>query len=318
VSIAVEARDQSSSVGAPITATYRPRAPVSLAATLGVLTRGPYDPTTVRDAGGLWRALQAPTGAVTLNLIQLSDGVAARAWGPGAVWAIEGLPDLLGARDDWSQLDVAGNPLLRDSLRRNQGLRLTRTRLVFEALAPAIIEQKVTSIEAYRSWAQLVRRFGELAPGPAPAQLRAAPTPAQWRRIPSWEWHRAGVDPRRSRALVTAAQVAPALERTISDEVPPAEAGIRMRSLHGIGQWTAAETTQRSHGDPDAVSVGDYNLAAFVGSALTGSRVDDDGMLELLEPWAGQRQRVIRLILASGHRAPRFGPRMPLRDYRTM
>jgi 3-methyladenine DNA glycosylase/8-oxoguanine DNA glycosylase len=73
---------------------------------------------------------------------------------------------------------------------------------------------------------------------------------------------------------------------------------------------------QRSHGDPDAVSVGDYHLAAHVGSALIGRRVDDDGMLELLEPWRGQRQRVVRLILASGFRTERHGPRMTIQDHR--
>jgi hypothetical protein len=39
-------------------------------------------------------------------------------------------------------------------------------------------------------------------------------------------------------------------------------------------------------------------------------RGDDDEMCELLEPWAGQRQRVVRLIELSGVHAPRFGPRL--------
>ena len=73
--------------------------------------------------------------------------------------------------------------------------------------------------------------------------------------------------------------------------------------------WTAAETRIRALGDPDAVSVGDYHLAHEVGFALTGERVDDDGMLELLAPWAGQRQRVIRLIGASGVPASRAADR---------
>jgi hypothetical protein len=39
-------------------------------------------------------------------------------------------------------------------------------------------------------------------------------------------------------------------------------------------------------------------------------------MLELLEPWRGHRQRVMRLIGASGVRTPRFGPRMTIQDHR--
>jgi hypothetical protein len=37
-------------------------------------------------------------------------------------------------------------------------------------------------------------------------------------------------------------------------------------------------------------------------------------MLELLEPYRGHRARVLRLLMLAGASAPRFGPRMPLRD----
>ncbi len=300
----------------PVRTVYRPAEPVDLRHTLGPLGRGPYDPTTVWDARGLWRTFRTPDGPVTLRLETASDGIRATAWGPGADWAIAGVPQLLGCDDDWSALDVSTSTLLRESRRRNPGIRLTRTRRVFEALAPAIVEQKVTSVEAYRSWARLVRRFGESAPGPAPDGMRVVPSPETWRRIPSWEWHKAGVDPRRSRAVVESATVASSLERATASAASLAEAAARLRTVVGVGVWTAAETLQRSHGDPDAVSVGDYHLAHYVGSALIGRRVDDDGMLELLEPWAGQRQRVIRLILASGHRDERHGPRMTIQDHR--
>ncbi len=300
----------------PLATVYRPAAPVDLRHTLGPLGRGPYDPTTVWDARGLWRTVLTPDGPATLRLEGASDGIRAVAWGPGAEWVIAGVPQLLGCDDDWSALDVTTTPLLRETLRRNPGIRLTRTRRVFEALAPAIIEQKVTSVEAYRAWTRLVRAFGEPAPGPAPEGMRVVPSPETWRRIPSWEWHRAGVDPRRSRAVVEAATVASSLERATASAASLVEAAARLRTVPGVGVWTAAETLQRSHGDPDAVSVGDYHLAHYVGSALIGRRVDDDGMLELLEPWAGQRQRVIRLILASGHRDERHGPRMTIQDHR--
>ncbi|MEE2814655.1 MAG: DNA-3-methyladenine glycosylase 2 family protein, partial [Actinomycetota bacterium] len=89
-----------------------------------------------------------------------------------------------------------------------------------------------------------------------------------------------------------------------------------LTSLHGVGVWTSAETRIRSLGDPDAVSVGDYHLAHEVGFALTGHRTDDDGMLELLAPWSGHRQRIIRLIWASGSREPRRGARLAPEDHR--
>ncbi|WP_100343608.1 DNA-3-methyladenine glycosylase family protein [Compostimonas suwonensis] len=299
---------------------YRPRHPVSLRLTLRSLGRGPYDPTTVWNDTGFWRTALTPIGAATLHLRTLSDGaIAARAWGDGAEWMLDAVPRLLGSDDDWSSLDVSAHPLLRDALHRSAGLRLARTDRVFESLAPAIIEQKVTSIEAYRSWRRLVAKHGTAAPGPAPSGMRVFPSVEAWRRIPSWEWHRAGVDPRRSQAVLTAALVGHSLERVCalpSDAEGLREAATRLTSVPGVGAWTAAEALQRALGDPDSVSVGDYHLAADVGHALIGSAVDDDGMLELLAPWQGQRQRVIRLIYAGGFTAPRRGPRATIQDHR--
>ncbi len=301
----------------PVATVYRPSEPVDLAGTLALLGRGPYDPTTQWDAGGLWRTWRTPEGPATLRLRHAAaDGsVAASAWGPGAEWAIAAVPALLGRDDDASGFDVGRVALLRDSLRRNPGLRLARTGLLLEALLPAIVEQRVTSLEAYRSWARLVRWYGEPAPGPAPHGMRVLPTVETWRGIPSWEWQRAGVDPRRSRTVQAVVAVASSLERATAGRALE-EAEEALRTIPGVGQWTAAETLQRSHAHPDLVSVGDYHLAHYVGEALIGRRVDDDGMLELLEPWRGHRQRVVRLILASGFRFTRRGPRVALQDHR--
>lgn len=297
---------------------YRPAAPVDIPATLGLLGRGPYDPTTQWERGGVWRTWRTPSGPATLHIGRAAaDGaIAARAWGPGAEHAIAGVPALLGRHDDWSELDVSAHPLLRDSRRRNPGMRLARTGRMLEALLPAIIEQRVTSLEAYRSWARLLRWYGEPAPGPAPVGLRVVPTVEQWRGIPSWEWHRAGVDPRRARAAQAVLAVANSLERATDRAQTLDAAEEALRTIPGVGVWTAAETLQRSHAHPDLVSVGDYHLAHYVGEALIGRRVDDDGMLELLEPWRGHRQRVVRLILASGFRFERRGPRMAVQDHR--
>ncbi|POH58692.1 3-methyladenine DNA glycosylase [Cryobacterium zongtaii] len=292
---------------------YAPRRPFDLAATMAPHSRGRGDPTARTDAAGLWRTQRTPLGPATLLLRKAADGgVDAKAWGPGAEWCIAQVPALLGD-DDWTGLDLGGHSALAEVRRRNPGVWLGSSGLVFEALIPAIIEQKVTTLEAHRAWYGLIRQHGETAPGPAPAGMMVSPGPERWRLVPSWDWHRAGVDPRRSRTAVSVAAVAASLDRPV-DAVT---ASRRLQSLPGVGRWTAAEVTQRSHGDPDSVSVGDYHLAAQVGWALTGSPVDDDGMLELLEPFAGHRQRVVRLILGSGYRAGRRGPRMTIQDHRS-
>jgi 3-methyladenine DNA glycosylase/8-oxoguanine DNA glycosylase len=296
--------------------TYAPAERVDLASTLRPLRRGAGDPTFQTGPDGVWRTIRTPSGAATVHLRPGRHGVDATAWGPGAEWAIAGVPALLGAGDDWSGLDVTPSAFLADSRHRNPGLRLARTERVLEAMVPAILEQKVTGHEARSAWRSLLRRYAEPAPGPAPAGMLVFPPADVWRRIPSWVWHRAGVGPDRSATIVRAARVADSLERTLQHGRGGDRIDRALRSIPGVGVWTAAETTQRAHGDPDSPSVGDYHLPALVGWALIGRPVDDDGMLELLAPYAGHRQRVMRLIESSGFAKPRFGPRMTIQDHR--
>jgi 3-methyladenine DNA glycosylase/8-oxoguanine DNA glycosylase len=296
---------------------YRPSSPLNLRQTLAPLMRGAWDPTHRWVGTELWRTTNTAEGAATLRLEQRGEEVHVNAWGPGASIAIAGVPELCGHGDDWSELDLSPHPYLREIWRGMPGLRLTRTNAVFEALMAAIIEQKVTSIEARHSWRVLLTTYGEEPPGPAPQGMRVFPSVRVWRRIPSWEWHRAGVTPQRSDTAMRACAVAEALERTLGLGRGGAEVAAKLRTVLGVGVWTAAETTQRSHGDPDSPSVGDYHLPSMVGLALIGTAVDDDGMLELLAPYAGHRQRVMRLIEATGIRQPMRGPRMTIPAHRS-
>lgn len=297
--------------------TWRPPLPVAPAQVLSPLRRGSLDPTLRFDAGGIWRTSLTPHGPVTIHLDTQHRGeVRSTAWGPGAEWATAQVPELLGADDDWSDLDTSGHPLLHESRRAHPGLRIPRTALVFEALVPAVLEQKVVGADARQSWRTLVTRFGAPAPGPAPAGMAVVPSADRWRLVPSWEWHGANVDPARSGTVMRATRVAEALQRTVARGRGGPEVTAALRTVPGLGVWTAAEIVQRAHGDPDTVSVGDYHLPALVGWALAGRPVDDEGMLELLEPWRGHRQRVMRLIESSGFRKPRFGHRAARVDHR--
>lgn len=301
------------------------RAPyvVDGAGILAVHRRGYGDPAYATDgSGAIWRACQTPDGPGTLRLAWRLDGsegelpgtlVDAAAWGPGGAWLLAALPGMLGA-DDRPESFVTGHPLLRKLARRHRAVRIGRTGLIFDALVPAVLEQKVVGPEATRAWRSLLRKFGEPAPGPVPAGLIAPLAPAAWAAIPSWEWHRAGVEAVRARTIIGAARVAGRLAGIA--ELPPAQADRLLQSLPGIGPWTSAEIRQRACGDADAVSVGDYHLPTMVGWVLAGHAVDDAGMLELLAPFAGHRHRATILIKLSGISRPRRGPRLNVRDYR--
>ncbi|MFC7788488.1 DNA-3-methyladenine glycosylase family protein [Microbacterium sp. MAHUQ-60] len=295
---------------------YRPRRPLDLMRTVGMLRRGGTDPTMLIDGGRIWMAFRTDAGIATLCLRATSEGVRAAAWGPGAAEAIDAVPNLCGAHDDPSGFDPSSHPALAELARRSPGIRMARTGRVFDALACAVIEQKVTGMQAFGAWRHLVSRHGERAPGPTPRPMFAAPPPEVWRALPSWEFHRAGVEPSQARTIARSAMRGPAIERAVLAASGGDAYNRILTSLPGIGPWTSAETRIRALGDPDAVSVGDFHLAHEVGYALTGSRTDDDGMLELLAPWTGHRQRVIRLIFSAGIPEPRRAPRLAPEDHR--
>lgn len=302
--------------------------PIQLVDTLRPLRHGRWDPTVQLREDGVWRATRTPAGVATVQYRPLSSPeeptrarVLVRAWGPGAELELAQAERVLGDDDDPSGYPVPfradAHPVMAAAhARHGAGWRAPRTGRVLESLVPAILEQRVTGLEATRAWAALVRAYGRAAPRPpdGPA-LMVAPDGPGWRRVPSWAWHRAGVDPGRARTIVAAADRAASLERLC--DLPPAEAVAAIRSLPGIGGWTAAEVAIRAWGDVDSVSFGDFHLAGFVVHALTGALAGTDEQLaELLTPWAGQRARAVRMVELHCAPAPRRGPRATITDHR--
>jgi 3-methyladenine DNA glycosylase/8-oxoguanine DNA glycosylase len=287
-----------------------PPGPLDLALTLGPLQRGRHDPTCRIGRGAALRATRTPDGPATLELRRVGGGIEARAWGPGAGWALDGVPALLGF-DDEPESFAPAHPLVRDLQRRSRGLRLGRSGSVAEVLVPTILEQKVTGIEARRSYGRLVRRFGEPAPGPL--GLTLPPDPARLAALPYHAFHPCGVERRRADTIRRTCARAARLDRLA--HAAPADATRVLTAFPGVGPWTAAEVCAIALGDPDAVSVGDYHLPHVVAWALAGEpRADDARMLELLEPFRPQRARVIRLLVGAGAGPPRRAPPAPLRD----
>ncbi|KQY59247.1 3-methyladenine DNA glycosylase [Aeromicrobium sp. Root495] len=294
-------------------------APVDVRRTLSTIRRGPADPAFLFDGPVIWRTTREVSGPVTVRIHQVgAETVRAQAWGPGAQEHLELLPAVLGAHDDVSGFRPE-HPLLLDALRRFPGLRVPRTGRVLEALVPAVLEQKVLGTDAFLSWRQLLRRHGSPAPGPAPERLRVVPTAAEWAALPSWEWHLAGVDPKRYRTAQACVRVADSVERLAA--AGDLEATYRgLRSIHGVGAWTAAEVGSRALGDADAVPFGDYHLGSTVGTAFLGRKVETDAeVAALLEPFRPHRGRALRLLqLSPLTRVERRGPRMSRVDHRTI
>jgi 3-methyladenine DNA glycosylase/8-oxoguanine DNA glycosylase len=284
--------------------------PYDLAGTLFPLRRGTGDPTMRIERREVWRAARTPEGPVTLRLDQGSGTVAATALGPGAAWALEHAPGLIGAEDDLSPFEPRDD-VIAQLWKEHRSVRLTRALDVVRTLIAAILEQKVVGLEARRAWRRMTLDVSEPAPGEAGLLLPLDPSTVA--ELPYFRFHPWGVERRRAEVVRAVCARAASLEALA--EVPAAEARQRLEAFPGIGPWTSAEVARLSFGDPDAVSVGDYHLPDIVAWALAGEpRANDRRMLELLEPYRGQRARVQVLLERSHISPPAYGPRMEARS----
>jgi 3-methyladenine DNA glycosylase/8-oxoguanine DNA glycosylase len=258
--------------------------------------------------GRVVRAEPGPCGPLLLEA-WTTHGTEIAVWGPAATpgeatdAALEACAAWVGLRDDPSPLAdaVAGDSRLRAMLAAVGEVRLSRLPRVGEALARAILAQLVQSAEAHRSMAQ----FAALAGQRAPRDLWTWPSAARTGATASWALRRCGVSGRGARALHAGAIDDARLAACGTDW---GRLDARLRALPGVGVWTSGEV-RTALGDPDAVSVGDYNLPGVVGHVLAGDRnADDTAMLALLAPFAGQRGRVLQLILRAVARRVVRGP----------
>jgi endonuclease III len=270
--------------------------PPNLAQTLAHARMGNGDPCLQVVDGAVWRATRTPLGLATERLSLAADGsVLVDAWGPGADWLIERAPALCGALDTPACFQP-DEPLLQRLVHFHPGLRIGRTAAVFETALLVTLEQRVATRDAWRSWRGVVRALGEPAPGPF-VGLWAPPSPERIAHTPYEVFHRFGIERRRADVLRRLAMVARRLEETIS--LPLETAYRRFTAITGVGPWTAARIALIALGDPDAVAVGDLHIPHMVTWALAGERRgSDERMLELLEPYRGNRGRVIRLLMA--------------------
>ncbi len=284
------------------------RGPLDLGTTLGPLVHGRGDRSIHLGRLEGWLAFRTPDGPASLRLVLAGAVLHATAWGEGATFAVDHIDALVGEGDDPDAL-VARHDVIRDLQRRHAGMRMPRTGRILHALVPSVLEQKVTGIEAFRSYAALLRRYGEPAPGPG--NLLLPPAPETLAALPYHAFHPLGVERRRADVIRHAAARAAWLEAAVDAD----EARRRLGSFVGIGPWTIAEVVRSAFGDPDAVSVGDFHIPNSVAWALAReSRANDARMLELLEPYRGQRGRVQRLLEVGRIVAPRHGPRMAPRS----
>lgn len=273
---------------------------------------GKADPTGFIRDGRIWRASRHASGPATLAVWRAGSTLCAEAWGAAAEEALAGVPALVGLTDDPSGFDSSHHPVVHEVARARPGIRLGRTGDLFDIGVRSVLGQKVTGLQAKRSFQALVRRCNERAPLAVVSRrpLFLPPTPeAVLQALAGHGATTLGIDITRTAALRELALVAHHLPALAQGN--PSDARAFLQQIPGIGEWTANEMTLVAMADPDAVSVGDYHLKNVVAFALTGRpRGTDEEMVALLEPFRPHRARAMQMIALSGLRPPKYGPRM--------
>jgi 3-methyladenine DNA glycosylase/8-oxoguanine DNA glycosylase len=275
--------------------------PLDLHATMALQHLGRFDPTGSAgpdwfgkvhlDAEGrplTWRFLRTDAGM----RVQVSgDADAARAALP-AFAAQFPLTD--GATDFRPD-----HPVLRRLAKAFRGLRLLRVPWTFDVAAGAVLQQRVRWSVACSDFRRIAERWGTRT-----AAGVAFPTARQLAAVPVHALEAIRIDAKRARALAGLAR-ADSFHGFLRPDTAPHELRQRLARITGIGPWTVNMIAGFAHGDADAVPVGDLHIPSQVTSALAGEPEGTDvRMLELLEPFRGQRFRVVRLLTWASRRAP--------------
>lgn len=265
------------------------------------------------EADEAWFARRTPDGPATVRMMQIDEGVAASAWGSGARWLLDRVPDLLGAHDDPSALQPIHLGLQR-VVHHHPGLHLGRTGLLYEGLMRAAMTAGAGKREGKQAIWRMAAAWGEPAPGPRD-DLTLFPTARSVARRSYAEFHPVGLARRRAQLAIEISRSAPYIERAAA--LSPGAVDAHLQALPGVGPWVSAVVRNTVLGDPDAVPTGDPNLPRMVAFTLVGERrATTERMLELLEPYEGQRGRVVRLAKAVGPKPERRGHKQDVRDYR--
>jgi 3-methyladenine DNA glycosylase/8-oxoguanine DNA glycosylase len=259
---------------------------------------GQFDPTASLDADCFRKAFFYRGEPAAIEICRAERGLHICAYGSFADELLAETIAGLAHDDGYAAFATPDTGVLRLHT-LHPGLRLLRVPWLYDITCSAILQQRVRTVDAMREWRRIALRWGT----PAPLRLRAFPPAEVLAQVPMFALESIGIDAKRARTLLAFARES----RLVSIKPSTAFTDLRKYLLRipGIGPWTTESVMGYGAGDTDAAIPGDLHLPRVVCYALAGEeRGSDDRMMELLEPFRGDRFRIIRLIGAAGVDVP--------------
>ncbi|MGC4013279.1 MAG: AlkA N-terminal domain-containing protein [Luteolibacter sp.] len=193
----------------------------------------------------------------------------------------------LGARPDLIAAHLEKDPLLKDAVRRNPGLRVPGAFDPFEMSVRAILGQQVTVRAATTIACRLAEAFGEPVATPFPELTRLSPEAGALAKAELGDVAKHGIVAMRAASIIALARAFQSGALKLESGGDPESAIAGLTALPGIGPWTAHYLAMRALRWPDAFPKEDIAVRNKLGG-VTAKRAE-----ELSQPWRPWRSYAV-------------------------
>ena len=264
--------------------------PYRLDLTVSVLRRLSTNVIDVLTPEGQYmRALSASPGPVIVRATQIrheaSLSITVETTADKSIATRNIVCEMLGCNVDLTEFHAAASqiPWLAPLVKRMRGVKPPRYPSLWEACANAIVFQQVSLRAASSIMHRLIVMFGKAVECDG-AHLYAFPTMESFRDADDALLRTAGLSGNKAAALrgVADAILSGALDAARLKQSPSPDAAMTLRSIKGIGPWTAAVILLRGLGRLDVFPANDTSIASNLAPVAGSAPVDAKSILEML------------------------------------
>jgi AraC family transcriptional regulator, regulatory protein of adaptative response / DNA-3-methyladenine glycosylase II len=179
------------------------------------------------------------------------------------------------------------DPLLARGIDAASGLRVPGCFDAFELAVRAVLGQQVSVAGATTLSGRMAERFGDAVKKPLAGPARHFPLASQLAGADVGEVARIGMPGTRAQTIINLAQFAASGGLQMPPGTTLEEAVVRLKSVRGIGDWTAHYIALRALRFPDAFPAGDLGLQKA--AAEDGGRLSEKQLLARAAGWSPWR-----------------------------
>ncbi|WLS77758.1 AlkA N-terminal domain-containing protein [Erwinia pyri] len=188
----------------------------------------------------------------------------------------------LDAHPDRIAAHLEQEPLLRESLIKDAGLRVPGAFDAFEMVVRAILGQQITVKAATTIGGRFAEAFGEPIQTPFPELNQLTPLAGRVAAATLDEVASLGIVSARARTLIALATACESGDLRLDATTHPEQAIVRLMAQPGIGEWTAHYIAMRALRWPDAFPHGDIVIRKNLGGVTAR---EAERLSQAWRPW---------------------------------